>query len=123
MSARTTRGGAAMSTGVATVDTVMSSNKLNVQCLCGKYFETEKDMKRHKKADPEHYYCKKCDVDCEDWDDLTRHKVKLMEPWLGGRPADADKDDHPVHITCEFCGEDFKTFGGRKKHRELVSEL
>lgn len=108
------------------VDEVMDSPKLNVQCTyedCGKYFETEKLMKRHKKDDPEHFYCKKCDVDCEDWDDLTRHKVVLMEPWLGGRPKDKTRDDCPEHIVCEFCGEDFKSFGGRKKHREIVSEL
>ncbi|KAI7160201.1 hypothetical protein KC352_g26994, partial [Hortaea werneckii] len=45
-----------------------------------------------------------------------KHKVSMMaEFW-------ADKDrkpgDSPAHITCEFCGMDFKSFGGRKKHRE-----
>ncbi|KAI6881175.1 hypothetical protein KC360_g6803 [Hortaea werneckii] len=83
---------------------------------CEKTFDCQKDMKRHKLSDPDHDYCKKCDVDCDSYDDLTQHKVSMMaEFW-------ADKDrkpgDSPAHITCEFCGMDFKSFGGRKKHRE-----
>ena len=30
------------------------------------------------------------------------------------------KDVIPTHITCEFCGTDFKSFGGRKAHREQL---
>ena len=101
----------------------MSSNKLNVQCTypdCTKYFETEKEMKRHKLDEPEHNYCKKCDVDCKDWEHLTQHKVEAMLPWLDGRMKH-NHDESPMHIVCEFCGIDFKSFGGRKKHRETVS--
>ena len=105
--------------------TTMDSDKLNVQCTyedCSKWFETEKLMKKHKKDDPAHAYCKRCDVDCLDWEDLTRHKAELMQPWLEGKMKDRGPDEHPVHITCEFCGEDFKSFGGRKLHREQVSQ-
>lgn len=101
----------------------MTSSKLNFKCTykhCTKYFETEKLMKRHKRDDPDHFYCKKCDIDCKDWNDLTKHKVAMMSPWLGSR-VKHDKDNSPPHIVCEFCGQDFKTFEGRKDHRRLVS--
>lgn len=39
---------------------------------CIKRFATLKEMKYHKINDPDHYYCKKCDLDCEDWDTLTQ---------------------------------------------------
>jgi len=82
---------------------------------CDKRFKTEKDMKRHKLHAPEHDYCKKCDVDCEDWADLTQHKATMMAEYIYDR--NRDEDESPKHITCEFCGEDFKSFGGRKAHR------
>lgn len=67
-------------------------------------------MKRHKKDDPDHFYCKKCNVDCEDWNDLKAHKVAAMAPWVEGRMK-GNKDESPMHIVCEFCGMDFKSFG------------
>lgn len=100
----------------------MMSDKLNVQCTypeCSKWFATEKEMKRHKKDDPDHYYCKRCNLDCLDWDDLVAHKVEKMAPWLEGKMT-PDSGESPLHIVCEFCGEDFKSFGGRKAHREQV---
>lgn len=103
---------------------VMDSNKLNVQCTyadCSKYFETEQDMKYHKTSAPEHDYCKKCDVDCLDFEDLTQHKVSAMQPFLEGRMRH-NKDVSPAHIVCEFCGMDFKSFGGRDKHRKTVRQ-
>lgn len=39
---------------------------------CIMRFATLKEMKLHKEAAPDHFYCKKCDVDCKDWDDLTQ---------------------------------------------------
>lgn len=86
---------------------------------CNKRFDTVKEMKYHKLADPEHFYCKKCDVDCEDDDHLKLHKVVAMAPWVEGR-LKGNKDESPKHIVCEFCGMDFKSFGGRKIHREQV---
>ena len=77
---------------------------------CSKRFDTEKEMKYHKKTDTEHFYCKKCDVDCEDWNHLKAHKVATMAPWVEGHMSD-NKDESPKHIVCEFCGMDFKSFG------------
>lgn len=89
---------------------------------CEMLFTTEKEMKNHKKYDPEHFYCKRCNVDCEDWETLTKHKVDVMAPWLEGRIKPSE-DEKPEHIVCEFCGEDFKSFGGRKLHRKQVRQI
>ena len=96
-----------------------TSPKLKFKCTydeCTKRFETEKEMKRHKANEPEHAYCKKCNVDCDDWEHLVQHKVDAMQPWVQGK-LKRNKGTSPVHICCEFCGEDFKSFGGRKIHR------
>lgn len=82
---------------------------------CQKRFDTIKEMKRHKTNAPEHDYCKKCDVDCEDWDALVQHKVDAMAPFLDRRQ---EPGATPKHIVCEFCGQNFESFGGRKLHRE-----
>jgi hypothetical protein len=87
--------------------------------FCKQLFETIDGMRGHKAYAPDHFYCKKCDVDCEDWEDLTRHKVDQMAPFIEGRLK--IRDEKPKHIVCEFCGENFKSFGGRISHRELVS--
>ncbi|CZT18982.1 uncharacterized protein RCC_04827 [Ramularia collo-cygni] len=88
---------------------------------CQHFFDTLEEMKQHKKYDPEHFYCKKCDFDAEDWDDLTRHKVENMVPYIEGAKGRVKPlDDDLKHITCEFCGEDFKSFGGRKRHRQMA---
>ena len=87
---------------------------------CGLHFETIKEMKRHKVNEPNHNYCKKCDVDCADWEGLTQHKVNAMQPFLEGRMRH-NTDASPMHIACEFCGQDFKSFGGRELHRKQVS--
>lgn len=85
-------------------------------------FDTLEAMKLHKKYDPEHFYCKKCDFDAEDWEDLTNHKIENMAPYLEGVEGKVKKFDEDLkHIACEFCGEDFKSFGGRKRHRQQVS--
>ncbi|KYG41345.1 hypothetical protein M433DRAFT_8022 [Acidomyces richmondensis BFW] len=85
---------------------------------CHQRFHTVKDMKRHKVNDPDHFYCKKCNVDCKDWVALTQHKVSVMAPWLDPRAKHPDDERGPLHITCEFCGMDFQSFGGRRSHRE-----
>nr|POE85066.1 hypothetical protein CFP56_68635 [Quercus suber] len=104
---------------------------LPVKCTypeCLHHFATQKEMKRHKTKDPEHDYCKKCNVDCDDWESFVQHKIDAMSPWLEGEMIpyardycnpDDDENELPVpkHIVCEFCGADFKTFGGRKAHR------
>ncbi|GIZ46525.1 hypothetical protein CKM354_000965100 [Cercospora kikuchii] len=82
---------------------------------CQHRFNSRQEMKNHKIETPEHYYCKKCDVDCDDWDELLQHKVDMMAPFIEGRKR--VRDEKPRHIVCEFCGENFKSFDGRKLHR------
>ena len=86
---------------------------------CLQRFATSKEMKAHKKHDPEHFYCRRCDVDCEDWNDFTKHKVDAMMPYL--EKIVRARDVPPAHVVCELCGMDFETFGGRKLHRAQVS--
>nr|OQO27401.1 hypothetical protein B0A51_05037 [Rachicladosporium sp. CCFEE 5018] len=88
---------------------------------CTFTFATTNDMKAHKLTDPAHHYCKKCDTDCLDWSDLTQHKIDAMAPWLELHKDHPDiYNSNPKHIVCEFCGEDFKSFGGRKEHRKMM---
>ncbi|KAM3422854.1 hypothetical protein BST61_g336 [Cercospora zeina] len=82
---------------------------------CLHRFPSRKQMVEHKIASPKHYYCKKCDVDCDDWEEHLKHKVDMMAPFIEGRKK--VRDEKPRHITCEFCSEDFKSFDGRKAHR------
>lgn len=96
---------------------------LPVECTyetCQQRFHTVKDMKKHKQNFDDHNYCKKCDVDCDSWDALTQHKADAMRPWLDKRKRAPTTD--PPHIVCEFCGEDFKSWGGRDGHRRQVSD-
>ena len=100
-----------------------AGEETRVECtyyFCRKAFPNEKQMKRHKKAEPDHFYCKKCDVDCKDWEDELQHKVNAMQPFLENRMKD-EPDAKLMHIVCEFCGKDFGSFGGRKLHRQQVS--
>ncbi|KAF2225688.1 hypothetical protein BDZ85DRAFT_279352 [Elsinoe ampelina] len=103
----------------------MSSNdttamqQLPVKCTlkrCGKMFATEKEMKSHKYHDPDHYYCRKCDYDAKDWDDMLDHKVASMAPFIIGEKRH-DKYKKMKHLCCEYCGEDFKSMEGRMDHR------
>ena len=87
---------------------------------CQKRFDSEKEMKYHKRDDPEHDYCKKCNVDCDDWEGYLQHKIDAMTPWLDKRTQPTE-GVQPMHIVCEFCGADFKSWGARKTHRERVS--
>ncbi|KAF2216344.1 hypothetical protein CERZMDRAFT_81472 [Cercospora zeae-maydis SCOH1-5] len=87
---------------------------------CQHRFAGRKQMVEHKIESPEHYYCKKCDVDCDDWEEHLKHKVDMMAPFIEGRKK--VRDEKPRHITCEFCSEDFKSFDGRKAHRTQILE-
>ena len=64
---------------------------------CNLGFITLKTLQRHKVQD--HEYCKICDLDCDDFQDLLDHKILS-----------------PKHITCHICGEDFRSSGGRDGH-------
>jgi hypothetical protein len=68
-------------------------------------FDTEAQMKRHKRNTELHDYCHKCDEDFEDYEALAEHKAF--------RP-----DNHQK--ACRVCGEELKTTSGLKKHIEIV---
>jgi hypothetical protein len=85
---------------------------------CNARFPDVIEMKIHKLEEPNHFYCKICDVDCEDYEALTQHKVDVMAPYIEKRVR--AKEVRPKHIVCEFCGKDFPTFGGRTMHRQQV---
>ena len=88
--------------------------------FCDKVFDTEQEMKSHKHHDPSHHYCRKCDYDAVEWDDLLDHKVAAMAPFVIGELRH-EKHKKMKHLCCEFCGEDFKSMGGRMEHRRQVS--
>ena len=80
-----------------------------VQCDykdCFASFNTEKEMKSHKKHSNEHDYCHKCDENFDSYEDLAQHKAF--------RP-----DNHGK--ACRVCGEEFKSTSGLRRHIELVS--
>ena len=68
---------------------------------CTRAFRSVREMKNHKRNDPEHDYCNKCDVDCDSWDDFVEHKANA---------------NPKVHIACLHCGQDFKSIPGRNRH-------
>lgn len=71
---------------------------------CFESFADEKSLRKHKRNDPKHDYCYKCDLDFSCWDDLVKHK------------AESDK-----HLSCKYCGADFKSVPGIKRHIQIVS--
>ncbi|KAK5118931.1 hypothetical protein LTR62_000142 [Meristemomyces frigidus] len=88
---------------------------------CQEMFPDQKAMRRHKKYNDEHDYCKPCDIDFQDFETFTQHKVTMMDEFQRNRKHVAN-DARPKHIVCEFCGEDFETFGGRRLHRERTHQ-
>ena len=82
---------------------------------CFNSFDTIDQVKRHK-VDSHEFYCKKCDFDGVNWEDSLAHKVEDMVPWLVGQLKDVTPKKFR-HIVCEFCGQDFKSLGGRKIHK------
>ncbi|KAF2102392.1 hypothetical protein NA57DRAFT_71391 [Rhizodiscina lignyota] len=69
---------------------------------CYASFETEGELKRHKRNNDEHDYCEIHNKDFESWDELVLHK--------------AVGEDSKDHITCQWCGMDFGSQGGRERH-------
>ncbi|GAB7345675.1 hypothetical protein MBLNU457_3958t2 [Dothideomycetes sp. NU457] len=88
---------------------------------CDETFDTEKAMKEHKTGAKGHYYCKRCDYTATSWETLLEHKVEQMQPYLFGIKTLTKEDKKNgiriMHIVCEFCGEEFKTWTSREKHR------
>lgn len=71
---------------------------------CNMSFDTEKQMRVHKKHSDEHDYCYKCDEDFESFEDYAMHKIT--------RPAEHGR-------ACRVCGDEFKSTSGLKRHIEL----
>lgn len=71
---------------------------------CFKHFKTELAMKKHKEKDPDHFYCKRCNVDCEDDTEFLIHQIIS-----------------PKHIACPTCGAEFEGDSARDIHVEVVS--
>ncbi|OAP65758.1 hypothetical protein AYL99_01730 [Fonsecaea erecta] len=78
---------------------------MKIKCTyeeCPKRFDTHQAMIRHKERDPNHSYCKRCDIDCQDDMFLFIHQL--------GSPA---------HICCPICGCEFKSSAARDNHMEI----
>lgn len=101
----------------------IKSSAGKVKCTykgCTKTFENENEMKKHKRWEDSHDYCHRCDYDGKDYDDLLKHKVSAMAPYLIGHLRHL-RHKHMKHIVCEFCGQEFGSLDGRKGHRQQVS--
>ncbi|GAB7347279.1 hypothetical protein MBLNU459_g3366t1 [Dothideomycetes sp. NU459] len=92
---------------------------------CFNSFASEEQMINHKKRDHE-FYCKKCASDGVDWEDDLRHKINDMTDviYRGRRLINNDGKVKRSfkHIVCEFCGEDFKSLGGRDLHKKQMHQ-
>lgn len=79
----------------------------NVPCTfddCPRRFSSVEEMKKHKDNEPEHEYCRRCDLDFEDEVRFLIHKIR------DGK-----------HIACPVCGIEFRSEGGRDGHIRQVS--
>ncbi|KAL2444116.1 hypothetical protein ABEF95_015042 [Exophiala dermatitidis] len=77
---------------------------MKIKCTyadCFRHFSSREAMITHKIKDPDHSYCEKCDVDCED-------DMLLFIHQLGSA----------AHICCPVCALEFKTAAGRDRHLE-----
>lgn len=74
---------------------------------CYESFDTERQMKSHKKHSDEHEYCHKCDEDFEDFEAFAFHKILA--------PLKHDK-------ACRLCGDEFKSVSGHRRHVEMVRQ-
>ena len=70
-------------------------------------FDTEKELITHKIRSADHWYCKKCNEDCETEEEMLIHKIETPTR----------------HICCPICGMDFKSSGGRDGHITRVCML
>lgn len=91
---------------------------------CVNSFGSEEQMIAHKKTDHD-YYCKICKHDGVDWEDDLRHKINdMVEVIYEGKRRVTEEGKIKrrfKHVVCEFCGEDFKSLGGRELHKKRVS--
>lgn len=95
------RGTPAMNSRTAAKSAKHASNYPCTYQDCTQGFEHRKELKFHKIE--KHDYCRICDLDCVDYDDLLYHKIN------------SDK-----HICCRVCGDDFRSESGRNFHEKQV---
>lgn len=72
-------------------------------------------MKSHKKKDPGHEYCQRCDVDCADDSDLLIHMIESgrHSGWL---PHISFCSAKRPSVVCPMCGTEFKSNAGLEAH-------
>lgn len=68
-------------------------------------FKTKESMIKHKIKDPDHFYCKRCDVDCEDDMSFLIHQIESSK-----------------HMACPKCGEEFEGSAARDLPAETMSQ-
>ncbi|KAK5049068.1 hypothetical protein LTR84_005491 [Exophiala bonariae] len=79
---------------------------MKIKCTyanCFKHFDTKKAMIAHKKRDPDHSYCERCDVDCDD-------DMLYFIHQLGSQ----------AHNCCPVCGTEFHSVAARDIHVEQM---
>lgn len=101
LSKRGTRAPPVMNAGAAAKSAKLASKFPCTYPDCTLGFAKEKALKNHKEE--EHHYCRFCDEDFHDFDDLLYHKL-----------------ESEVHICCCICGEDFRSEAGRDCHERQV---
>lgn len=95
---------AKMDAGKATRSIKYNSNFPCTYETCTRGFMNKKAFKDHKEQ--EHAYCRECDEDYEDGEELLKHKVNSKN-----------------HICCGICGQDFRSESGRDKHVRQVGDF
>ena len=81
--------------------------KCKIKCTyedCFKRFTSDQAMRKHKIKDTDHFYCKRCDVDCEDDMSYLIHQIVSAK-----------------HIACPECGAEFEGSSARDLHVDAVS--
>lgn len=104
---------------------------------CYQHFDSHDAMIKHKKKDPEHAYCRKCDIDCSDDMQLMIHQIESPKhSKLLGRIYFCQSLT-TYSVCCPVCGMEvrllphhgidyrlillqFKSAGGRDRHVEVV---
>lgn len=66
---------------------------------CSEYFTSESSRKQHWADEPDHEYCVKCDVLCEDFETILHHLTTSEN-----------------HIVCPVCARQFGSEAGKEKH-------
>lgn len=92
---------AKMDAGKATRSIKYNSNFPCTYEKCSRGFMNKKAFKDHKEE--EHDYCRECDEDYDNWEELLKHKLNSER-----------------HICCGVCGQDFRSESGRDKHVRQV---